>query len=589
MVNTFQQVFRAINNYPGTGLVNRHLPMINKITTSYSSYLLSVSQLRKKKALMSWYKQMPELTALTNKVAKDIVYKFHFEPVNSNESGRNKIMRVNKFTQEIRLRSTMFSQVIDGLITGEAFGWIGKLTDKQLKEKISVIVGKRCWGMERKEKDWFSDRFYTEVKAEEGFADTSFIDEDLLRPRKYRSIASSTIEIVHDEYDINFYNHVVNMRQEKFMPKEIIHFPFLNVDGKPNGFTPVESVLVQLELLRQMWQNQLSLHKNGGAPDKVFILKNIKVSDPSYKRIEEQLQKYKIVENKHGNMLFTGDVAIEDLQQLDGMQFKEQGLYITGLLAMQWQIPRSSIPFIIGGTNTKDDTGGNSEKGYWRNIEFMQSIFAETMNTQLWIPHFGVRIVFDNTFPQQDVQLQTALGLRLTNIRAMDDILAKSDRQLNKAKRFRMLGITDEDTEKAKELDWVKNIMDPTGFAQGGKNQLGNSQINNSDDKNNVANAKRTEQNNVISSRGMKPTGVGKELKEISGDRMRLDLNTFLKIYNEDKALHFDAPRLFIKENEDFTSLIFKSTDLVYHTVVPTPELSAINMMRLSGGKIYKL
>ena len=104
-----------------------------------------------------------------------------------------------------------------------------------------------------------------------------------------------------------------------------------------------------------------AIHKNGGAPDKIFNLKNLSVSSPAYKRIEDQIAKYRLAENKHGNMLFTGDLAVVDLQQMDEMQFKDLGLYITGLIAMQWGIPRSSIPFIIGGTNTKDDTGGNAE------------------------------------------------------------------------------------------------------------------------------------------------------------------------------------------------------------------------------------
>lgn len=506
MVNLFQQVYRSLNNNPTNSIISRHLPMINDVTASYESYLLSVSQIRKKKALMSWFRTMPELTALISKVAKDIVYKYHFEPMVYGDKSRNKILKANKFAQQICLKKVMLSQVVDLLVTGEAFGWIGKIPDEVVKERIGKIINKKCWGMEQKEKDWVSDKMFMELKAEEGLSDLDGIDEDLLRPRKYRYVSSSTIEIIHDLYDIQFYNQVVGVNSVKFKPKEVVHYTLMDIDGKISGFTPVESILVQLELLRQMWQNQLSLHKNGGYPDTVFILKNVKVNDASYKRIEEQLAKYSVVETKHGNMLFTGDVDIKMLEQLDGMQFKDQGLYITGIMAFQWGVPRSSIPFIIGGTNTRDDTGGNSEKGYWRNIEFAQDIFAETMNTQLWIPHFGVKLVFDNTFPAQDVQLQTANQLRLGNIMSENNLWRGIGKQLNKFALFKELGRSDtelEDYDKIAEMEAEAQVAVGVGTnAQGSPKKA-----NTSDDKNNENNQKRVEQDNVIARRG-KPIGI---------------------------------------------------------------------------------
>ena len=389
---TLSRIFTAINK-PYSSVVNRHIPMINSITNSLGSYLTSVSQISKKRSLMNWYKATPELNALVNKVAKDIVYRYHFEPINSRESGRNKIEKANKFAQQIGARKIMLSQVIDQLVTGEGFGWMGKLPDDVIKEKVMEISGKYGSYLEKKERKSLGNEIYTELKAVEGFADSSHVDEDLLRPRKFRCVPSTTVEVIHDEYDVLHYNHKVGTTTIQFKPKEIIHFTFMNVDGKVNGFTPVESTVVQLELLRQMWQNMLSIHKNGGAPDLLLGVENIQPNSPAYKRIEQQLEKYNIVENKHGTLLFTGKINVHELNQIDKMQFMDSGLYITGLVAMQWQIPRSSIPYIVGGTNTKDDTGGNSEKGYWRNIEISQEMYAETINSQLWIPHFGVKIV----------------------------------------------------------------------------------------------------------------------------------------------------------------------------------------------------
>jgi hypothetical protein len=309
------------------------------------------------------------------------------------------------------------------------------------------------------------------------------------------------MEVIHDQYDIKKYRQVVGAQDETiFDKKEIIRFTHMDVDGRVSGFTPVESIIVQLELLRQMWQNNLALHHNGGHPDKVFIMKNEKVSSPSFKAVEETLKKYNLVENKHGHMVFAGDVDIKELEQLDDMFFQNLGLYITGVVAMQWQLPKSSMPFIVGGTNTKDDTGGNSEKGYWRNVEVMQDKFCEIMNTQLWIPFFGVRIVFDNTFLHQDVQLQTAKQLMLNNIVTMDEILAKDEKQLSSTKRLRLLGITDSDIEKLK--------TDTIPTAAGMNNQMPVSQTTESESQVAKRNRASDVNNNSSNRQGTKPTGT---------------------------------------------------------------------------------
>ena len=593
MVTTLSSVFRSVTQQP-VGIINRNLPMINVISSSLSNFLSARNQIQKKKHLMTWFKITAELKALSTKVAKDIVQKYHFEPVSPSESGRNKVMNANKFALEVGLRRVMFSQAIDLLITGEAYGWMGKIEDKQLKTKIKKHLEEIPF-LQLKEKNSLSDRIFKEVKQNEGLASIDAIDEDLLRPRKYRYVASTTVETIHDQFDIISYKQTVGTDMSSFSPKDIIRYTFEDIDGKIMGFTPVESVVVQLELLRLMWQNMLALSKNGGAPDKLFILENSQPNSPAYKRIEQQLQKYKVVENKHGNMLFTGKITVEDLQQLDQMQFKDMGLYITGLIAMQWGIPRSSIPFIVGGTNTKEDTGGNSSRGYWRNVAYMQSVFAEIMNVQLWIPHFGVQIVFDNPNIQEDVQLHTAQNLKLINIQTTESLLRASGKKLSKTKRLRLLGLTLQDVEEMEEEELQPLNGLPT--------QPDNDLVNNTDDKQNLNNAKRQEQADTIASQGMKPTGVGKEIKEfdleaqieykqmIGGETQIVPLPEFIHLYNEDRAFSPGmSPRVFMTENSDFTTFKFKSSDFIYKVIITNSALeqNQILLMNLQGN-IHKI
>lgn len=590
MASTFTQVFATLG--ARNSIRSRHIPMLNQMVTNMSDYYTTMGQIGKKRALMRWVKSTPEVIGLLSKVAKDIVYQYHFEPVNPKESGRNKLQQAYKFAQEVQYRRLLFSSAFDALSLGEAFHWKGKIKDSELKEMIGGLMRKEVF-LERKEKEALIERTFLEMKRYEGIANHEGIDEDLLRPRKLRHIPSSTMEIIHDEYDVLEYRQVVGLREERFSPKEIIRMSFMDVDGRVSGFTPVESIIVQMELLRQMWQNMLAIHKNGGSPDKVFALENIQPNSPAYQRIYEQLQKYKLVETKHGNMLFTGKLTVHELQQLDKMQFQDMGLYITGVIAMLWEVPKSSIPFILGSANTKDDTGGNSEKGYWRNIEFTQMCLAETQNTQLWIPHFGVKLVFDNTFIQQDVQIQTARQLRLNNIKLEGELLSMAGVKLTEETLLKELGRDDLEVEEADDMMLLgaQSTMDQ---------QLPSSQVNGSDDKRNISKNKRQEQMNTIARRGMTPTGVGKEMDSkaeiefkqmIGSEENDVDFNTFVQLYNEDQAYHpGKPPRIFMRQNDLFTTFKFKSSDFVYRTILRNEELpeKRVGMMNLEKN-IYRL
>jgi len=501
----FARVFNAMDNRAESPF-SRHIPMINSLTNSLSSYFAEYGQIRKKKGLMSWYKTVPELTALVNKVAKDIVTRWHFEPVRSG-SNRNRIMQANKFAQEVALTKLMFSQVVDLLVTGDGFGWMGKVTDENIRvairKRIKSISSVSSGIISTKEAELLAERLLLEMKQESGLADTDGIDEDLLRPRKYRSVASSTMEIVYDQYDIGGYKQWVGMSQNNFTTEEIIHFTMMDVDGKVNGFTPVESMIVQLELLRNIWQNMLSLHRNGGVPDFIFSFKDMQPSDPMFEKLKDQIAKYRLVENKHGNLVFTGDVAVEALQQLDKMQFQDEGLYITGVMAMQWSIPRSAIPYIVGNANTKDDTGGNSDKDYGLNVEFFQKVYAETMNTQLWIPHFGVKLVFDKRYINSDIQEQAALQTKYNNLKLLSDMASRYQKSIRFDKFVSEIGLSEDDFEEAPEpiidVNSTLNEQNPKSAMRSPAQQ------NNAEERRRQAVA-------VADSRG-KPTGVGKESK----------------------------------------------------------------------------
>ena len=601
MVN--QGISNFFRNVTASGLTNPQTsfnpsPMFNELNVNLRSFFNNRSQLGKKKVLMNWVKNTLELQNLVNKVSKDMTGKFHFENINPKESGRNKILKANKFVAETQYKRRKQSQNFDKLATGESYAWLGFISDKQIKNQINKSVGIRP-NMETKEIESMKEKMFLEIKQTEGFNDLQGIDEDVLKPRKYDYIASSSMEIVFDRTDIKGYIQDVGGEKKPYTPKEIIRQTLADVDGKVSGFTSVESALVQLELLRFMWGNMMSLHKNGGAMDKIFILEDQNVNTQSYKRIKQQLEKYKLVENKHGNMLFTGKIKIEDLQQLDTMQFRDMGLYITSLLSRMWQVPNSSGGVAVEGGDSKDDTGGNSEKAYWENIEFYQERDAEIDNLQLWIPHFGVKLVYDKQYVQKDIQEETAKQLKLNNVKVIEEIARNSKKRLRFEEKVNMIGMHSDMFEDIPKED-LEMEMEVGDSLTGTKDQMSDSKINDSEAKKNVKAKKKQETVQNMNSSGKGTLGTGKEwdsnadmeYKQLIGsDDEYLPLKDFVKLYNSDRASNpGSSPRLFRRENPNFITFKYKSTDFVYRTIIDKEleEDNRVLIMNLSGN-IYNL
>lgn len=578
MASTLTRLFSTIGTRESSQ--TRHLPMLNEINANLSSYYSNAGQSHKKKALMNWYKGIPELTGIANKVARDITSKYHFESVSG--TGRNKVLKAEKFAADVGYRRIKFAQAVDKLITGEAYGFIKKITkDTVMKEAQSFMAN--------------SNYEMKESKAVLDYAvKQAFLDEDVMTPKDYRYIASSTMDNHYDKYSIEYYTQTVGSIPERFETSEIIRSTFMDVDGKVSGFTPVESIVVQLELTRLMWQNMMSIQVNGGTPDKIFSFENLNPQSPAYKQIKEQLEKYKLTENRHGNMLLTSKVNITDVQQFDKMPFKDVGVYVASVIALQWQVPRSSIPLMLGEANTKDDTGGNSEKGYWDNIEYMQRLDAEIDNTQLWIPHFGVKLVYDDVFEQKNIVEQTALMSKLNNVKLMEEILSTSGTKLTKQKKMKLFGLMDDEVEKAEVVLEPQSTLDK---------QQPKSATETSDGERNRRKRKSEEQLMTAASRGV-ANGTGKELEiERAGfdgfyeekqmestPSEKVNIETFIKIYNEDKTYgQGPGPRVFMRQNDMFTTLKFKSSDFVYLTIMDNSEIENNKVLLSNLGKLYRL
>jgi len=461
--------------------------------SSASESMFGSGNLHVKKFLIDLYKTTPELNALINKVCSDIAGNFHFIPLDNKSSARNKILEAEKYALNNQLKTVLLNQSIDWQVTGEGYSWKKGPDKSQIKEAIYNQMRKK-FGINSKEAKYYADIAYLNFIEKKG----TYEDEDYMKPRLLRYVASSTMDVIYDETDIKSFIQRVGTRDVEYDLNETIRITDLMVDGKPYGFTPVMALIPQIELAKMMWRNQKALQKNGGAMSKIFAFEDMKVESPSYKRVEEQLNAYKQVENKHSNMLMTGKLAVHDITTMDGLQYKDVGLYVLSIIAMNWNVPRSMLPVILGNTNSKSDIGGEAEKGYWSNIEKKQDRLAEIYNTQLFIPHFGVKLVFNKEYKQDDVQENTALQLKLNNLEMTNRLLSVYKKQLNMNSALKRLGLNEDDLEAAEEMAVESGMLR--------QNMPGSSVMKNNANQN-YAEKKKNEEMAREEGRG-KPSGV---------------------------------------------------------------------------------
>ena len=358
------------------------------------------------KTFMKWARRSPQLIGFLNIIATDMLSDgVEFFPLKK-DSGRNKILRAKKFW-DINVGVDVAEETIyDLLINGIGYNWMGKVKDIQLKEFCSQSLKETMPEIKEGELEFKAERMMKLIKDES--------PEKLVK--KLRHMAASTVSIDSDEYDITGYVQRVGTNTREFSTEEILMFRLMPLDGKIYPFPPMEAIMSEIYLLWLITQNYVSFFENGGKPDNVFILPKELAGSKNHQYLIDTLTKYKKIQNKHGNLVFTGDLTIEKLMEVEQqMENKDLGLYLTSVLAMMYGIPIGRIPFLVGKAASGGDAGGLADTGYWRKISVWQAKMEGTYNRQLWIPYFGVEMKFGRGYLQDEVR-ETQNAMQMTSV-----------------------------------------------------------------------------------------------------------------------------------------------------------------------------
>lgn len=381
------------------------LPLLNTLFSQSSSLFGTFEKKNGYRHFMKWARTNPHVLGLTSIIVADILSdKMSFLPLKGNRStGRNSVLKSDEFWRVNKGKGVVEEMLMDFLLLGVGYNWFGKVDDVELKEYCD-IVAKEMYEGERRE-----------VKAKQMF---EFIKKEQVSKlaKKFRYVAASTISITNDHHEIVEYVQKVGTTQKTFKPEEIIQYNFMPLDGGVYPYPPMESLIAEVYLLWLLTQNNISLFENGGSPDKVFILPKELAGSKNHEYLIETLKKYKKIQNKHGNLVFTGDIEIQDLMKVESqMENRDLSLYLTSVLAMFYGIPAGRIPFLIGKAANNGDAGGLADSGYWRKISFWQSKIEDGLNNSIFIQFFKTTARFGRGYKQDEIR-ETQVEMQKTQV-----------------------------------------------------------------------------------------------------------------------------------------------------------------------------
>jgi len=469
-----------------TGDQNPNRPAYNAIPISIGGSRLLATGVSYKE-LWARFKKCPELLATLSILVTDIMGdRPEWVDTDGEMLGRNRRLAAEKFWRENRGKETVKAFLYDALLDGDGFLWKGKATKEERKKAIKEAFEE----FEKK---------YNAVMVKELAVKAAKLDddEDLRATRRFDHVAASTMKIIHDGYDILGYEQIAPGGEHKVFDREdIIHFRYMGINGEVQGFAPAQALMAEIVLLWLVKGNMTSFMQNGGGPDKAFILPMEMTQSPNYRHLIETLRKYKAIENRHGSLVFTGDLKIEDLTASPkDLEYKDLALYITSNIAFAYGIPVTRIPYLIGSSASKGDSGGLSEAGYWNKISDMQDSIEDLLNGQLF-SELGWHLKFQRRYKQDEVREAQIMQMNTDTVTKLQSILQQGKIKLCQEKLLSLLDLTDDDVEDMTPEELAALQPDPTGLDR--QNTLNSGKVMSEPDKQKRNNAKR----NVANAKG---------------------------------------------------------------------------------------
>lgn len=355
-----------------------------------------------KKQMMSYAKSHLIVIGIIRAIAIDIVTRITFRSI-AVKKGKGRTPADFHQQREIEamdlakkqmLKQKLYAAVFDWLITGEGFIWHGSVNRSKMKEILVKLNITR------------------EDLADKGV-------------HVLKHVASTTMSPKYDDKDIKYYEQDVGNSKENltWTPEHIIHAKFMDLDGRPEGFTPMFSAKPIMETLGLIIDYAGNFFDGGGAPETAFVFPKEHANSDNFKKAKEHVKRF-YQTKKRGHLFFAGEMKVEKINDWNkDMEFRQLFVMYVGSLAFMFNMPLHRIQSILGGDMSAGAGASDlSDSGYWRNIYEAQDYWETLLNVGFWNEAFEVDMQFERAYLQDTFRETQATNMALTNIQMLEDL-----------------------------------------------------------------------------------------------------------------------------------------------------------------------
>ena len=383
-------------------------PRINETGIGITGNQLNIEQVREYSGddVFRRIKNSGEILSIMGAVVDDIIGNGikKFEYVGRTDNAENPGVRSKENAKQFwrENQELIGDGIMDAMAMGDGY-WYTKTLDEEDAESTIRSHVKNNYNFKNKEYiDAATKMMYNKV------------DDQLNETRDLEMVPASTVEHDIDEFG-NIERFVQQIATEEYDldPDKVIHHSYMNLDGRTYGFTPIAALFAELDMLANAKDYNGIRFDNAAVPNKVFKLPNDGPEGQNFEMVKETVKQYRKLQNKHRDLVLTGDIEIEDLNDTSDMEFSELVDKVTRILLLSWQVPPSRVGGIQGSSGAT--SSAMAERGYNKKIKRMQTKYETILNRELFEPMFSVRITFEDPDTKEEIR-RAERDLRKTEV-----------------------------------------------------------------------------------------------------------------------------------------------------------------------------
>ncbi len=350
-------------------------------------------------------KNSPEMVSVMEAVIDDIIgsgvrMRYVGRTSGAENPGKRQVNDAERFWRDNK--EEIADSIRDAMAMGDGYIYMKGLNMDEARKSIKNHVHANF--------DFNDDR-YAEVATEYL---VSKAQDDIEGTKELQMVPASSVEHEVDEFG-NVERYVQNVDAEYYDldPDKVIRHSYTSLNGETYGFSPAVSLFAELDMLANAKDYNSIRFDNAAVPNKTFKLPNDGPNGQNFEMVKQTLKKYRQLENKHRDLVLTGDIEIEDMNDATDMEFRELAQYITRVLVMAWGVPPSRVGGVIGSEGATESA--MAQEGYNKRIKRMQDKYETILNRQLFEPLFDVQISFKDPDIKSEIR-RAERDLRKTEV-----------------------------------------------------------------------------------------------------------------------------------------------------------------------------